>query len=119
MAVAEAALQQAAAYAGERAQMGSIARHPDVRRMLACGRAEVFAARAIGLALAIKATTAAAGDDSVWIALLVGFASRLAFSGSTLLQHNAFEMKNAKLTVINTGYQLVLFLVMSLVLGLL
>jgi hypothetical protein len=74
---------------------------------------------AIGLALAIEVTTAAVEDDSVWVALLVGFASWLAFSGSTLLQHNAFEMKRARLTVINAGYQLVLFLVMSLVLGLL
>lgn len=74
---------------------------------------------ALGLALAIQITTEAVGDDSVWIALLVGFASWLAFSGSTLLQHNAFEMKRAKLTAINSGYQLVLFLVMSLVLGLL
>jgi hypothetical protein len=74
---------------------------------------------AVGLALAIAVTTEAVGDDSVWIALLVGFAAWLAFSGSTLLQHNAFELKPAKLTIINTGYQLVLFLVMSLVLGLL
>ncbi len=73
---------------------------------------------AMGLTLAIRATTEAVGDDSVWIALLVGFASWLAFSGSTLLQHNAFELKRAKLTVINSGYQLALFLVMSLVLGL-
>jgi hypothetical protein len=74
---------------------------------------------AAGLALAIAVTTEAVGDDSVWVALLVGFAAWLAFSGSTLLQHNAFELKRAKLTVINSGYQLVLFLVMSLVLGLL
>lgn len=74
---------------------------------------------AIGLALAIRMTTEAVGDDSVWIALLVGFVSWLAFSGSTLLQHNAFELKRAKLTLINSCYQLVLFLVMSLVLGLL
>lgn len=40
-------------------------------------------------------------------------------SASTLVQHNAFEMKPAKLTIINTGYQLALFLAMSLVLGLL
>lgn len=74
---------------------------------------------AIGLELAIEVATAAVGDDSVWLALLVGFTSWLAFSGSTLLQHNAFEIKRAKLTLINTGYQLALFLAMSLVLGLL
>ena len=50
--VAEAALQRAVAYAAERKQMGPIIAHPDVRRMLATGRAEVFAARAIGLACA-------------------------------------------------------------------
>lgn len=50
--VAEAALQQAVAYAQDRNQMGPIIQHPDVRRMLAVARAEVFAARAIGLACA-------------------------------------------------------------------
>ncbi|WP_282601971.1 acyl-CoA dehydrogenase [Paracoccus sp. PARArs4] len=50
--VAEAALQKAVAYAQDRNQMGPIIRHPDVRRMLATARAEVFAARAIGLACA-------------------------------------------------------------------
>lgn len=50
--VAEAALQKAVAYAIDRNQMGPIIQHPDVRRMLATARAEVFAARAIGLACA-------------------------------------------------------------------
>ncbi|WP_265500158.1 acyl-CoA dehydrogenase [Paracoccus beibuensis] len=50
--VAEAALQKAVAYATDRSQMGPIIRHPDVRRMLATARAEVFAARAIGLGCA-------------------------------------------------------------------
>lgn len=50
--VAEAALQKAVGYAAERNQMGPIIRHPDMRRMLAVARAEVFAARAIGLACA-------------------------------------------------------------------
>ncbi|MBW7056803.1 acyl-CoA dehydrogenase [Paracoccus bogoriensis] len=50
--VAEAALQKAVAYAQERNQMGPIIQHPDVRRMLATARAEIFAARAIGLACA-------------------------------------------------------------------
>ncbi|MDO5647683.1 acyl-CoA dehydrogenase [Paracoccus sp. (in: a-proteobacteria)] len=50
--VAEAALQKAVAYAHDRNQMGPIIQHPDVRRMLATARAEVFAARAIGLACA-------------------------------------------------------------------
>lgn len=50
--VGEAALQQAVTYAQERNQMGPIIRHPDVRRMLATARAEIFAARAIALACA-------------------------------------------------------------------
>lgn len=50
--VGEAALQQAALYAQERNQMGPIIRHPDVRRMLAMARAELFAARCIALACA-------------------------------------------------------------------
>ena len=74
---------------------------------------------ALGLAVGIHATTKASGDGSVWIALLVGLVSWLAFSASTLLQHNSFELKPARLTAINAGYQLLLFLVMSLVLGLL
>ena len=51
--VAEAALQKAVAYAVDRNQMGPIIQHPDVRRMLATARAEVFAARAIALACAV------------------------------------------------------------------
>ncbi len=62
--VAEAALQQAAAYAAERAQFGPIIRHADVRRMLATARAEVFAARAIGLACAVAIDTAVATGDA-------------------------------------------------------
>ena len=73
---------------------------------------------AIGLAVAIAITSEATGNDSVWMALLVGFVAWLAFSATTLLQHNAFEMKPAKLTIINTGYQLALFLAISLVIGL-
>ncbi|WP_350352346.1 DUF1761 domain-containing protein [Microbacterium sp. A8/3-1] len=74
---------------------------------------------AIGLAVVIQLAAEATGDDSVWAALLVGLVMWVAFSASTLVQHNAFELKPAKLTIINTGYQLVLFLAMSLVLGLL
>lgn len=63
--VAEAACQKAIAYAQERNQMGVIANHPDVRRMLATMRAEVFAARAIGLACAVATDmqTATGADD--------------------------------------------------------
>jgi alkylation response protein AidB-like acyl-CoA dehydrogenase len=61
--VAEAALQQAVAYATERNQFGPIIRHADVRRMLATARAEVFAARAICLATAITTDIARSTDD--------------------------------------------------------
>jgi hypothetical protein len=64
--VAEAAYQQALAYARERRQMGRIADHPDVRRMLWCARADIFAARAIGLACATASDLAAATGDSHW-----------------------------------------------------
>jgi hypothetical protein len=50
--VAEAALQAALAYAGERRQAGVIRDHADVRRMLAVMKAEIFAARAIAFACA-------------------------------------------------------------------
>ncbi|WP_410218327.1 acyl-CoA dehydrogenase [Paracoccus sp. (in: a-proteobacteria)] len=63
--VAEAALQKAAAYAQDRDQMGPIIGHPDVRRMLATARAEVFAARAIGLACATAIDMARATGDEV------------------------------------------------------
>ena len=62
--VAEAALQQAVAYAAERVQFGPIIAHADVRRMLAVGRAEVFAARAIGLACAAALDLARATGDA-------------------------------------------------------
>ena len=63
--VAEAALQQAVAYAADRNQMGPIIGHPDVRRMLATARAEVFAARAIGLACATAIDLQRATGDAV------------------------------------------------------
>lgn len=62
--IAEAALQQAVAYAAERDQMGPIIRHADVRRMLATSRAEVFAARAICLACASAIDMERATGDS-------------------------------------------------------
>ncbi|NJM83940.1 MAG: acyl-CoA dehydrogenase [Tabrizicola sp.] len=70
--IAEAALQQAVAYAADRKQgktpvsgAGTIIDHADVRRMLATMRAEVFAARAITLscAVAIDMTTATGAAD--------------------------------------------------------
>ncbi|WP_454295298.1 DUF1761 domain-containing protein [Salana multivorans] len=74
---------------------------------------------AVGLAWGIEAVSAATGKDSVWLALLVGLVAWLTLSATTLLQHNAFEQKPARLTMINSGYQLALFLAVSLVIGLL
>jgi hypothetical protein len=59
------------------------------------------------------------GSDPLWLDLAVGFATWLGFSLTTLAQHNAFEQKPARLTVINSAYQLVLFLGMTLTVGLL
>ncbi|WP_134680166.1 acyl-CoA dehydrogenase [Paracoccus ravus] len=64
----EAALQQASAYAAERNQMGPIIRHPDVRRMLATSRAEVFAARALCLSCAVAIDMARATGSADWAA---------------------------------------------------
>lgn len=75
-------------------------------------------ATAVGLAAGISLASEATGDDSVGLALLVGAAAWLTLSASTLLQHNAFELKPARLTVINAGYQLALCLGMSLAIGL-
>ncbi|MGW5924543.1 DUF1761 domain-containing protein [Nocardia fluminea] len=74
---------------------------------------------AVGLAAGISLASEATGNESVGMALLVGFAAWLTFSASTLLQHNAFELKPARLTIINSSYQLALFLAMSVVIGLL
>ncbi|OMC41414.1 hypothetical protein A5740_23415 [Mycobacterium sp. GA-1841] len=88
-----------------------------VRNMIQLAVANLLTA--VGLAAGISVASTATGDGSVGMALMVGFAAWLTFSASTLLQHNAFELKPAKLTVINTSYQLALFLAMSLVIGLL
>ncbi|MFC9689064.1 DUF1761 domain-containing protein [Kribbella sp. NPDC056951] len=74
---------------------------------------------AVGLAAGVGAASDATGNESVWVALLVGLVASLTFSATTLLQHNAFELKPPKLTILNTSYQLVLFLAMALVIGVL
>jgi fatty acid desaturase len=73
---------------------------------------------AVGLAVAVEITFAASGVRSVWLAILVGAAAWLAFSATTLLQHNGFELKPPRLTMINSAYQLTLFLAMALAIGL-
>jgi alkylation response protein AidB-like acyl-CoA dehydrogenase len=64
--VAEAACQAATEYATDRKQMGPIIDHPDVRRMLATMRAEVFAARAIALSCAVATDMARATGETDW-----------------------------------------------------
>jgi len=74
--VAEGAYQHALTYANERKQgrtpEGTIIGHADVRRMLATMKAETFAARAIGLSLAVAIDMSNATGDADW-------ASRAAF----------------------------------------
>lgn len=70
--VAEAAFQQALAYAGERKQGktplgdGAIIEHADVRRMLAVMKAEVFSARAIALSCAVAIDLSHATGAPEW-----------------------------------------------------
>ena len=69
--IAEAALQQAAAYAHDRKQgkasgIGAIIEHADVRRMLASMKADTYAARAITLMNAVAIDMALATGDAGW-----------------------------------------------------
>jgi acyl-CoA dehydrogenase len=65
--IAEAALQQALAYAGDRKQGGgAIIDHADVRRMLAGMRADTFSARAIALSCAVAIDMATATGAAEW-----------------------------------------------------
>jgi len=72
--VAEAAFQQALAYAMERKQgrtplgNGAIIDHADVRRMLGQMKAEIFAARSIALACAVAIDMGRATGDAAWAA---------------------------------------------------
>nr|WP_281365534.1 DUF1761 domain-containing protein [Nocardioides panzhihuensis] len=74
---------------------------------------------ATALAAASSIASGFFGSGSVWLALAVGLTAWLGFSLSTLAQHNGFEQKPAQLTMINSAYQLALFLGMSLAVGLL
>lgn len=71
----------------------------------------------IVLAAAINITAVFFENSSVWLALLVGLATWLAFSATTLATHNAFEQKPQKLTLINNGYQLALFVIVAAIIG--
>lgn len=74
---------------------------------------------ALALAVACSIASEFLGSDTLWIDLAVGITTWLGFSLSTLPQHNGFEQKPARLTVINSAYQLLLFLGMALTMGLL
>ncbi|MFE0147639.1 DUF1761 domain-containing protein [Nonomuraea sp. NPDC059007] len=74
---------------------------------------------ALVLAAACSIVSGFVGSDALWLDVAVGFATWLGFSLTTLTQHNAFEQKPAQLTVINSAYQLTLFLGMALAIGLL
>jgi hypothetical protein len=76
-------------------------------------------ATAVVLAAGCSIASGFFGSDSLWLDLAVGSAAWLGFSATTLAQHNTFEQKPARLTVINSAYQLVLFLGMALAVGLL
>lgn len=73
---------------------------------------------ALVLAGAISISAKFFGNNSLWNAVLVGFVSWLAYSATTLSTHNAFELKPLKLTLINNGYQLFLFVGIAIVIGL-
>ncbi|OCX66892.1 acyl-CoA dehydrogenase [Thioclava sp. SK-1] len=64
--VAEAACQQALAYAQDRVQFAPIVQHPDVKRMLTQMRAEIFAARSIALACSVALDLARATGSGDW-----------------------------------------------------
>ncbi|RYH10567.1 acyl-CoA dehydrogenase [Tropicimonas sp. IMCC6043] len=69
--LAEAATQQAIAYATQRKQgrvggTGTIIEHPDVRRMVTRMKAETFAARAVALANAVAIDLARATGEGEW-----------------------------------------------------
>ena len=71
----------------------------------------------IVLAIAISVCSEFFHNHSVWLAVAVGFITWLAFSATTLVTHNAFEQKPSGLTWINNGYQLALFLLISIIIG--
>lgn len=74
---------------------------------------------AIGLAAIDSLAAGFFDSDSPWLGVAVGAAAWAGFSVSTLAQHNGFEMKPTRLTVINCAYQLVLFVGMGLTVGVL
>lgn len=74
---------------------------------------------AIVLAVACSVAAQNFDNDSLWLAIVVGLAAWIGFSLSTLAQHNGFEQKPGRLTVINGAYQGALFLGMAIPIGVL
>lgn len=74
---------------------------------------------ALALAAGCSMATGFFENSSLWVAVVVGLVTWLGFSLTTLVQHNAFEQKPTRLTVINNAYQLTLFLGMAVAIGLL
>lgn len=71
---------------------------------------------ALGMNFFINLSKTFYNDNSIIHTLLTAVIVWLAFSAATLVQHNAFEHKSLKLTLINIGYQLTIYLAMALVL---
>jgi hypothetical protein len=67
--------------------------------------------------LTVVVLAAMVGNSSLGIALWIGLITWAAFSATTLITHNAFEQKPSKLTAINTGYQLALFMIVTFIVG--
>ena len=67
------------------------------------------AVTALGLGIAVPVTATATGAQGPLLGLVAGAFAGLTFSVTTLVQHNGFEQKSPRLTLINPGYQLVLF----------
>lgn len=58
------------------------------------------------------------GGSFLNAALNTAFWTWLGFSATTLVVHNSFELKRKKLTLLNAAYQLVIFMVAGLIIGL-
>lgn len=71
----------------------------------------------VALAAIIDIAAVFFDNSSVWLAVAVGAVTWLAFSATSLATHNAFEQKPPKLTLINNGYQLALFVLISIIIG--
>lgn len=73
---------------------------------------------AIALACLVQICAYFFDDYSVPFAVLNGAVAALALSATTLIVHNGFELKPKRLTLINATYQLVIFMAMTLIIGL-